>query len=104
MLDAMIELFRLPEVQRLLAVLAAVASGCYSFHLAMQSTMHNAIKRAPQDGQAALGAEFMGCMAFVLVALATYLLVSHSMRTWEKQYARKLEARHRLEDQRSIRS
>ena len=104
MLDAMIELLRLPEVQRVLAILAAIASGCISFRVAVQSMMAYAIKRAPLDGQAGLGAEFMGGFAFVVVASATYFLVGYSMRVWEKRWTRKIDERERLEEIRSTRS
>jgi MFS superfamily sulfate permease-like transporter len=104
MLDAMIELLRLPEVQRVLAILAAIASGCISFRVAVPFTMPYAIKRAPRDGQAGLGAGFMGGLTFVLVASATYFVVSYSMRAWEERYMRKLDEREGLEEMRSARS
>ena len=104
MLDAMIELLRLPEVQRALAIFAAVASGCITFRVAVPSMMAYAIKRAPHDGQAGLGAEFMGLLAFALVASAAYFLVSYSMRAWEKRYAWKLDERERHDETMSTRS
>jgi hypothetical protein len=94
----MIELLRLPEVQRIVAVAAAIASGCYSFHVVSQLTIAYAMKRTPNDGQAGLGAVFMGGMAAFLVASVMYSLVFHFMRTWEKRYAQKLDKRERLED------
>jgi hypothetical protein len=97
MLDAMIELLTLPEIQRFVAILAAVASGCISFRIAIQSAMAFAVKRSPHDGQAGLGAEFIGTLAFVLVACAMYLLVGRSLRYWEKRYTQKLDERDRLE-------
>ena len=100
----MIELLRLPEIQRIVAILAATASGYISFRVAVQSTMTYAIKRAPHDGQAGLGAEFMGVLACIVVATATYCVVVYLLRAWEKQYARKLDERERLEDLRSTRS
>ncbi|MGA2852449.1 MAG: hypothetical protein ABSE46_25865 [Terracidiphilus sp.] len=100
----MIELLRPPEIQRALALFAAVASGCIAFRIAVQSTMVFAIKRAPHDGQAGLGAVFIGGLAFVLVAPAVYFLVAVSLRTWEKRYTRELDERERLEDLRSNRS
>jgi hypothetical protein len=96
MLDAMIELLRLPEIQRIIAMLAAIASGCISFRVAVLATMAYAIKRAPHDGQAGLGALFMGLMIGVLIAGMAYGVSFHFMQNWEKRYTKRLDEKDRL--------
>jgi ABC-type Fe3+ transport system permease subunit len=50
-----------------------------------------------------LGAEFMGGLAFIVVAPVTYFVVSYFMRAWEKRYTRKLDEQERFEEMKGAR-
>jgi len=54
------------------------------------------MRRAPHDGQAALGALFMGLMIGVPVAALVYFLSMRWMKAWEKRYSQKLDEEDRI--------
>jgi uncharacterized membrane-anchored protein len=92
----MIELLRLTEVQRVIAFLMALGSFCYTYHRAVLWSIADTMRRAPHDGQAGLGALFMGLMIGVPVAALVYFLSMHWMQAWEKRYAQKLDEEDRI--------
>jgi peptidoglycan/LPS O-acetylase OafA/YrhL len=87
----MIEPLRIPAFQKTLALLVALVLFCYTYHLATIWTVARAMRVAPHDGQAGLGAAFLGLMTGLPVAKLAYHLIKYWLQTWEKRYARKLD-------------
>jgi hypothetical protein len=98
-LGAMIEMLRLSEVQRLIAIFLALVSFCITYKWAGQRTLERAMRLAPHDGQIGLGMIVMGLMVGVPMAILMYLLSFNILRTWERGYTQKLDEMERISDQ-----
>jgi hypothetical protein len=103
-LDSMIELLRLPEVQRVIAFLGALLSFCGTYYLTAQVIMARAMRETPHDGQAGLGAEVWGLMLGFPVAILLYFLIFYLLQVWERKYAQQLDEQERLDSIKSSRN
>jgi hypothetical protein len=95
----MIELLRLPAVQRPIAIFLALVSFCITYKWAGQRALERAMRLAPRDGQIGLGMIVMGLMVGVPTAILMYLLSFNILRTWERDYTQKLDEKERIADQ-----
>jgi hypothetical protein len=86
---SVIELLRLPEVQKPIAIVFALGSFWCAYKLAAQWTLARAMRVAPHDGMAGLGMLIMGVMVGVPTAIAVYFLSVSLLSAWERRYTQK---------------
>jgi hypothetical protein len=93
-----IELLRLPEVERLIAIFLALVSFYYAYRWAGHWILERAMRSAPHDGMTGLGTAVMGLMVGVPTAIFVYFLSFNIMRTWERHYTQKLVQMEQMAD------